>query len=70
MLLAGTAPAGALLFGTAIGGISMTGAALGAVAGQVSRAPRGLRAGVGVLLAGLFARMVADGVPRCPGCGG
>jgi len=63
MLLAGAAPAGSLLFGTLIGGITMTGAALGVLGGQVlpeRRAASGLA--VGMVLAGLLARMVGDGV--------
>jgi ABC-2 type transport system permease protein len=63
LLLAGTAPAGAVLFGTVIGGTAMTGGALGVLAGQLRderRAASGLA--VSVLLAGLLARMVGDGV--------
>jgi ABC-2 type transport system permease protein len=63
MLLAGTAPAGSLLFGILVGGTAMTGAVLGVLGGQLlpeRRAASGLA--VGVLLAGLLARMVGDGV--------
>jgi ABC-2 type transport system permease protein len=63
MLLAGTDAAGSVLFGALIGGTAMVGAALGVLAGQVAgerRAASGLA--VGVLLAGLLARMVGDGV--------
>ncbi|MCA0146296.1 hypothetical protein [Blastococcus sp. LR1] len=63
LLLAGTAPAGSVLFGAVIGGAAMTGGALGVLAGQLlgeRRAASGLA--VMVLLAGLFARMVGDGV--------
>ena len=64
MLVAGTAPAGALAFGASIGGTAMAGGALGVVAGQLlgeRRAASGLA--VAVLLAGLLARMVGDGLP-------
>ncbi|MCZ2823852.1 MULTISPECIES: hypothetical protein [unclassified Modestobacter] len=64
LVLAGTATTGAVLFGALIGGTGMVGAALGALAAQLlaeRRAAAGLA--VGVLLAGLLTRMVADGVP-------
>ena len=63
MLLAGTSPTGAVLFGALVGGAAMTGGALGVLAGQLlaeRRAASGLA--VAVLLAGLLARMVGDGV--------
>ncbi|GAA4745065.1 exporter of polyketide antibiotics [Modestobacter marinus] len=64
LVLAGTATTGALLFGALIGGTGMVGAALGALAAQLL-AERRVAAGlaVGLLLAGLLTRMVADGVP-------
>ena len=64
MLLAGTEWRGALLFGAMIAGAGATGAALGVLACQLlaeRRAASGLA--VAVLLAGLLARMVGDGVP-------
>ncbi len=64
MLLVGTAPTGAVLFGAVVGGTAVTGGALGVLAGQLlteRRAASGLA--VGLLLAGLLARMVGDGVP-------
>jgi ABC-2 type transport system permease protein len=63
MLLAGTSPVGALLFGAAVGGTAMVGGALGVLAGQLlpeRRAASGLA--VGLVMAGLLSRMVADGV--------
>ena len=54
---------GAVLFGALVGGTGMAGAALGVLAAQLlaeRRAASGLA--VAVLLAGLLARMVADGV--------
>jgi ABC-2 type transport system permease protein len=64
MLVAGTAPTGAVLFGAVVGGTAVAGAALGVLAGQLlteRRAASGLA--VALLLAGLLARMVGDGVP-------
>jgi ABC-2 type transport system permease protein len=63
LVLAGTEAHGAVLFGALVGGTGMVGAGLGAVAAQLMperRTASGL--GVGVLLAGLLERMVADGV--------
>jgi ABC-2 type transport system permease protein len=63
MLLVGTAPAGAVLLGAVIGGTAMAGGALGVLAGQLlaeRRAASGLA--VALLLTGLLARMVGDGV--------
>jgi ABC-2 type transport system permease protein len=63
MVLAGTSPAGAVLFGAGIAGIGMTGAALGTLAAQLAperRTASGLA--VAVLLGGLLMRMVGDGV--------
>ena len=64
MPLVGTAPTGAVLFGAVVGGTAVTGGALGVLAGQLlteRRAASGLA--VGLLLTGLLARMVGDGVP-------
>lgn len=64
LLLAGTETRGALLFGAAIGGTGTTGAALGVLGGQLfaeRRAASGFA--VAVLLAGLLARMIGDGLP-------
>ena len=64
LLLAGTATTGAVLYGAAIAGVGLTGAALGVLAAQLlpeRRAASGLA--TVVFLAGLLARMVADGVP-------
>jgi ABC-2 type transport system permease protein len=64
MLLAGTAPTGALLFAAVVAGTGMVGVGLGVVAAQLlpeRRAASGLA--LAVLLAGLLVRMVADGVP-------
>ncbi|MGY1693438.1 hypothetical protein ACI780_00900 [Geodermatophilus sp. SYSU D00814] len=63
MLAAGTAATGAVLFGALVGGTAMAGGALGVLAGQLvteRRSASGLA--VAVLLAGLLARMVGDGV--------
>ncbi len=63
MVLSGSGAAGAVLFGAAISGIGMTGAALGALAAQLAperRTASGLA--VAVVLVGLLARMVGDGV--------
>ncbi|MGY1726683.1 hypothetical protein ACI79J_06895 [Geodermatophilus sp. SYSU D01062] len=63
MLLAGTAPAGAVLFGAVVGGTATAGGALGVLAGQLlveRRSATGLA--VAVVLAGLLARMVGDGM--------
>ncbi|MBM7805733.1 ABC-2 type transport system permease protein [Geodermatophilus bullaregiensis] len=64
VLLAGTAATGAVLFGALVGGTAMAGGALGVLAAQLlpeRRSASGLA--VAVLLAGLLARMVGDGVP-------
>ena len=64
LLLAGTATTGAVLYGAAVAGVGLTGAALGVLAAQLlpeRRAASGLA--TVVFLAGLLARMVADGVP-------
>jgi ABC-2 type transport system permease protein len=64
MLLTGTATTGSVLFAAALIGMGMVGAALGVLAAQLlaeRRAASGL--GTIVLLGGLLARMVADGVP-------
>lgn len=64
LLLTGARGPGAVLFGTALAGTGMTGAALGLLAAQLlpeRRAASGLA--VGVLVAGLLLRMVADGMP-------
>jgi ABC-2 type transport system permease protein len=64
MTLTGTAATGSVFFAAAIAGVGMTGAALGVVAAQLlseRRAASGLA--TIVLLGGLLARMVADGVP-------
>ncbi|SDC04304.1 ABC-2 type transport system permease protein [Geodermatophilus telluris] len=61
---AGTAWAGAVLFGVLVGGTAVAGGALGVLTGQLlteRRAASGLA--VAVLLTGLLARMVGDGVP-------
>ncbi|MGY1682209.1 hypothetical protein [Geodermatophilus sp. SYSU D01176] len=64
MLLVGTAPVGAVLFGAVVGGTAMVGGALGVLAGQLLPERRAASAlAVGLLLAGLLARMVGDGVP-------
>jgi ABC-2 type transport system permease protein len=63
MALTGAAPLGAVVFAAAIAGVGLTGAALGVLAAQLvpeRRTASGL--GVTVLLGGLLARMVADGV--------
>ena len=63
MVLSGAATTGAVVFAAAIAGVGMTGAALGVLAAQLlpeRRAASGLA--VTVLLGGLLARMVADGV--------
>jgi ABC-2 type transport system permease protein len=63
MVLTGASASGALVFAAAIAGVGMTGAALGVLAAQLvpeRRTASGL--GVTVLLGGLLARMVADGV--------
>jgi ABC-2 type transport system permease protein len=64
LLMTGTAATGAVLFAGAIAGVGMVGAGLGVVAAQLlgeRRAASGLA--TTVLLGGLLARMVADGVP-------
>jgi ABC-2 type transport system permease protein len=64
MVLAGAAVTGSVLFGACLAGTGMVGAALGALAAQLlpeRRSASGLA--VSVLLAGLLARMVADGAP-------
>ncbi|GAB3326349.1 hypothetical protein GCM10027451_51630 [Geodermatophilus aquaeductus] len=64
LVLAGTPVAGAAVFGAGLAGTGMIGAALGVLAGQLfpeRRSASGLA--VAVLLAGLLARMVSDGVP-------
>jgi ABC-2 type transport system permease protein len=64
MVLAGAAVPGSVLFGAVLAGTGMVGAALGALAAQLlpeRRSASGLA--VAVLLAGLLARMVADGAP-------
>ena len=64
MLVVGTAPTGAVLFGAVVGGTAVAGGVLGVLTGQLlteRRAASGLA--VGLLLAGLLARMVGDGVP-------
>jgi ABC-2 type transport system permease protein len=64
LVVVGTETTGALLFGALIAGTGMVGAGLGALAAQLlaeRRAASGLA--VGVLLATLLVRMVADGVP-------
>jgi ABC-2 type transport system permease protein len=64
LLLAGTATTGAVLYGAAVAGVGLTGAALGVLAAQLMperRAASGLA--TVVFMAGLLARMVADGVP-------
>ncbi|HEX2072989.1 MAG TPA: hypothetical protein VHF92_04325 [Geodermatophilus sp.] len=64
LLLVGTAATGAVLFGAAIAGTGMCGAALGVLGAQLRSERRGASGlAVGVLLAGLLARMVGDGVP-------
>jgi ABC-2 type transport system permease protein len=63
MVLTGAAPAGAVVFAATIAGVGMTGAALGVLAAQLvpeRRTASGLA--VAVLLGGLLARMVGDGV--------
>jgi ABC-2 type transport system permease protein len=63
MVLSGAATPGAVVFASAIAGVGMTGAALGVLAAQLfpeRRAASGLA--VTMLLGGLLARMVADGV--------
>ena len=63
MVLTGARTSGALVFGAALAGVGMTGAALGVLAAQLAperRTASGLA--VTVLLGGLLARMVADGV--------
>lgn len=63
LLLTGTAATGAVLFAGAIAGVGMTGAGIGVVAAQLlaeRRAASGLA--MAVLLGGLLARMVSDGV--------
>src|SRR4051812_20928791 len=64
LVLAGAGVAGALLFGLLIAGTGMAAAGLGVLAAQLlaeRRAASGLA--VGVLLASLLIRMIADGVP-------
>jgi ABC-2 type transport system permease protein len=64
LLLSGAEGTGAVLFGAAVAGTGMTGAAAGVLAAQLlpeRRAASGLA--VAVLIGGLLARMVADGVP-------
>jgi ABC-2 type transport system permease protein len=64
LVLTGAATTGAVVFGATIAGVGMTGAALGVLAAQLlpeRRAASGLA--TAVLLAGLLARMVGDGVP-------
>ena len=64
LLLAGAPAAGSVLFGAGLAGTGMVGAALGVLAAQLfadRRSASGLA--VAVLLAGLLARMVSDGVP-------
>jgi ABC-2 type transport system permease protein len=63
MVLSGAATPGAVVFASAIAGVGMTGAALGVLAAQLvpeRRTASGLA--VAVLLGGLLARMVGDGV--------
>ena len=63
LVLTGAATAGAVVYAAAIAGVGMTGAALGVLAAQLvpeRRTASGLA--VAVLLGGLLARMVADGV--------
>jgi ABC-2 type transport system permease protein len=65
LVLAGAGTTGALLFGLVIAGTGMAAAGLGVLAAQLladRRAASGLA--VGVLLAGLLIRMIADGVPE------
>lgn len=64
LLLPGAALRGAVLFGTGLAGTGMVGAAWGVLAAQLlaeRRSAGGLA--VAVVLGGLLARMVADGVP-------
>ena len=64
MVVAGAGTRGAVVFAVAIAGVGMTGAALGVLAAQLvpeRRSASGLA--MAVLLGGLLARMVADGVP-------
>ncbi|MET0763866.1 MAG: hypothetical protein ABWY29_03315 [Blastococcus sp.] len=64
LLSVGADPMGSVLFGAVIGGTGMMGGALGVLAAQVlpeRRSASGLA--VGVVLAGLLLRMVADGMP-------
>ncbi|MGY1618621.1 hypothetical protein ACI797_17930 [Geodermatophilus sp. SYSU D00691] len=64
LLVTGAGTLGAVLFGAVVAGTGATGAALGVLAAQVfadRRSASGLA--VAVLLGGLLARMVADGVP-------
>ena len=64
LLLLGAPVAGSVLFGAGLAGTGMVGAALGVLAAQLvadRRSASGLA--VAVLLAGLLARMVSDGVP-------
>jgi ABC-2 type transport system permease protein len=64
MVLAGAGVTGSVLFGAVLAGTGMLGAALGVLAAQLlpeRRSASGLA--VAVLLAGLLARMVADGAP-------
>lgn len=64
LLLAGTGTTGALLFGTVIAGTGMCGAALGVLGAQLFAERRSASGfAVAVLLAGLLARMVGDGLP-------
>ena len=64
LVLAGAPVAGSAVFGAGLAGTGMVGAALGVLAAQLfaeRRSASGLA--VAVLLAGLLARMVSDGVP-------
>ena len=68
MVAAGTSAAGAAVFGAAVAGTAMTGASLGVLAAQLRterRSASGLA--VGILLGGLLARMVGDGVAALGG---
>ena len=63
LVLTGAAVTGAVVFAAAITGVGMTGAALGVVAAQLVPERRAASAlSTVVLLGGLLARMVADGV--------
>ena len=64
MVLAGAAVPGSVVFGAALAGTGAVGAALGALAAQLLPERRSASGpAVGAVLAGLLARMVADGVP-------